>query len=239
MHTQLLQSRRVLRSSLAAAVSLMLAPAVVQAQTPAALYGIKTHKSAVVTVDYVDASRASFLKASQKIAPGQDHDARLLAVLVKDGAPDTKGPQVQCPDGSTAERGGIGFWVAKSGRGEDRIRLVRLGEATGVMPRFNLDGTVTVMLKLHQAETVPVDTQSEFGRFGDGKLPTSARGYLFTTRTFHEGETIMVGNSDVRSTAPTPIVHLTFVRVAISTELGEERKPDFSPPSGNSVVVTP
>lgn len=183
--------------------------------------------------------RASFLKASQKIALGQDHDVRLLAVLVKDGAPNTKGPQVQCPDGSTAESGGIGFWVAKSGRGEDRMRLVRLGDATGAAPHFNLDGTITVMLKLHQAETVPVDTQSESGGFGDGKLPTSAKGYLFITRTFHEGETIMVGNSEVRSTAPTPIVHLTFVQVATSAEVGGERKPAFSPPSGNSVIVTP
>ncbi len=216
----------------------MLAPAVVQAQAPAALYGLKTHKSAVVTVDYVDVSRASFLKASHEIAPGQDHDARLLAVLVKGGAQDTKGPQVQCPDGSTAEIGGDGFVLPRSENGHIQTRLMGLGYSTGVTPRFNFDGTATVMLRLQRVEIVPVDTQSELA-FSYGMPPASAKGYLFATRTFHEGGTMMVANSEVRSTAPTPIVHLTFVQVATSAEVGGERKPAFSPPSANPVIVTP
>lgn len=186
-----------------------------------------THKSVFVTVDYIDVSLTDLLKASQWIASGQEHDAHLLAALIKGGAQDTKGTPVKVWDKMTIDKGKT---ISVIVPGSSQAQL--MNSSTSVTPQFNADGTIAILIRL------------ELGQIRGIPLPSSEPGYQCAFPTFHDGQTIEIGSGIMHFSTGASVAHLTFVHASTSTIDSDtsgigNMEPSFSKPLGEAIVVSP
>lgn len=226
MYNRILHNRQ-LPYTLLTLMTLLLMPAIVQAQSivitsapetdaarqqqyqksVAAIAAIQkhyqdTHKSVIVTVDYVDIPLTDLLEASQWIASGQQHDALLLAALIKAGAQDMKGTTVQAWDSETDGRGTrIPVIVA----GTSQTQPQDIFSYTEATPHFNADGTIKVLIRLELGEAHAIPPAS------------SEPGYQCVAATLQDGQTFEAENSIPRSSTGGSLAHLTFVTVTSAT----------------------
>lgn len=185
----------------ALAAFLVAAPIAAQAQGAASARDAKMPKRMTITVDYVSAPMPVYLKDSRQVLMGQDHDAQLLAVLLKSGAQDAKNPVVTTVDGVKGRvdmRTDIPTTTAANGQ-PNSLSLDDFVEAS---PRSNTDGTITVTLTTQRAELIP-----------NIAPPASTTNTLSTTRTLHDGQTLVLGGI-VDPTDAVPTMHLIFMKVA-------------------------
>ena len=216
MFTPSLRSRRA--SCPVFALAALLLPSAVSAQ-PAATE--KPRPWVSVTIDYVEVPLTTLIQASQWIASGPQHDAQLLAALVKSGAADTKGLPVFCTDGGTMERGG----PISPSRGTIRrmpfqyLDSQYLESRTKAGSHFNVDGTVTVALAASVASPFP----------GESPLFSAE-----ASSTFRDGQILEVSHTLV-SSGNKRLAYIVFVRMAVGTS----PLPSLSPGSFNPAASAP
>ncbi len=200
------------------ALAALLLPSALSAQPTATE---KPRQWVSVTIDYVEVPLTKLMQASQWIAAGPQHDAQLLAALVKSGAADTKGLPVFCTDGGTMDRGG----PISPSRGAIRrmpfqyLDSQSLESKTKAGSHFNADGTVTVALAASVASPFP------------GASP------LFSAEassTFRNGQTLEVSRS-LASSADQRLAYLVFAR----TVVGSGPVPSLSPGSLHPAAPVP
>ncbi len=151
------------------------APATAGATTPSPAVQI------TLSVDYVTTSLANFAKESYLIAPGKEHDALLLAALLKDGAQDIQSPQLTTAAGVKGDVSIVTQTVPP------------LTSSIQATPRINKDGSITVALMLRD------DTPSS--KIAPGATTPSVTTRSVTmTGTFTDGQMLLIeyggGSSD-------------------------------------------
>ena len=173
---------------LAAALTLSSLPA--HAQAPAAPVAPATGttqypKQFQIAPSYVFASEASYKKAKRHLASGPNHDALLLAALLKNGAHLTPGPQIITTDGVSGD-------------------ITSNSSRIQVQPRANADGSVTVQLLI----------QADAGGLGLPQS-SSGSIKLQTQRTFQDKQTLLIGGTGTTDQhAKNGSELLVFVRVS-------------------------
>ncbi len=156
-----------------------------------------------VSVNYVTTSFASFLNESSRIAPGKDHDALLLAALLKNGAQDTQSPQITTTAGVS---GRISIVTQMPSP------LPSLTSFIQVKPRINKNGLITVMMTNHLESASAVLPPGAL-------LPSTETTDVTETDTFVDGQTLMVNSmsSGKGPDATTPPLLLIFAKVKMDT----------------------
>lgn len=150
-----------------------------------------------ITVDYVTTPLANSLKESSRIAPGKEHDALLLAALLKGGAQDTQAPQVTTTAGV---EGGLSV-VSQT--------VPPLTSSIQAKPRLNKDGSITVTMKLRQESF-------SAKKLAGAILPSVDSTEVTETGTFQDGQTLMLDSMtdpSVTDQKGKPSAFLIFARV--------------------------
>lgn len=152
-----------------------------------------------IAVDVVDATGAELRQASRKLPAGPNHDALLRAALIKAGAQDTLAPRVETTDNVRATLDFVTPLPAPTPNNPQQV--LSLHNKIGARPHVNADGTITVTVTARRDEqtttvTPPAVTTSRFS----------------TTRTFHDGQTLLLTNQQpgVKATSQ---VEMVFAQV--------------------------
>ena len=194
-----MQKKRLGAHASILAVLLATVPSMGRAQGALPAPDMKSPKQVQVSVYYVDVAPAAFLKASRQIPAGQNHDALLLAALVKNGAGEASAPRVQTTDHVLADLDfvqKVPTTTAASPQG-----FLSLHNSVEVKPHCNADGTITVTLKTRRDELAPGVTP-----------PTSTTRSLSMTRTFHDGQTLVLAGPPGATTTAS-VAHVIFAQV--------------------------
>lgn len=131
-----------------------------------------------VNVDYVVTNWPNFLDESARIGPGKDHDALLLAALIKDGAQRRQATQITTTNGVQAYASQVTKMPAP---------LPPLTSFIHVKPRINKSGTITVTIANH------LEWMSH-NQPPRAILPSTEMSDTTDTNTFIDGQTLIVDN---------------------------------------------